>query len=167
MAPPFVIRSCSLLLLGFLTGCATAAPIPGQVAMRPDGTPEPEACSEEALKTMRILGLEVSDGATMEFDVNQADTGPVYLREGPIESELNSSLGPLHPATLMYGRIWTGGNQIVIRYYEAKPPDRERLPLCAVARSSKGQLRKMKDSKPGMATMEFSGAAVYIVDGFR
>ncbi|CAM3255142.1 serine/threonine protein kinase [Corallococcus sp. ZKHCc1 1396] len=165
MVPSLVIRSCSLLLLGFLAGCATTAP--GNVSVRSDGTPEPEACSEEALKAMRILGLQVSDGATMEFDVNQADTSPVYLREGPIESELNNSLGPLYPGTLMYGRIWTGGTQVVIRYYEAKPPDRERLPLCAVARSSKGQLRKMKDSKPGMATMEFSGSGVYIVDGFR
>ncbi|RKH14220.1 serine/threonine protein kinase [Corallococcus sp. CA047B] len=167
MAHPHVIRSCSLLLLGLLTSCATSAPIPGQVAMRSDGTPEPEACPEEALKAMRLLGLRVSDGATLELDVNQADTNPVYLREGPIESELNNSLGPLEPGTLMYGRIWTGGQQVVIRYYEAKPPDRERLPLCAVARTAKGQLRKMKGSKPGMATLEFSGSGVFIVDGFR
>jgi hypothetical protein len=36
-----------------------------------------------------------------------------------------------------------------------------------VARLAESQLRKLPDSKPGMARLEFSGAGVYIVDAFR
>lgn len=166
MAPPSVIRSCSLALLGLLVGCATAAPIPGHVGLRSDGTPEPEPCSAEALNAMRILGLEVSDGAGLELDVNQADTEPIYLHEGEIISELNERMGPMGPATLLYGRIWTGGQQVVIRYYEARPPTRDKIPICAVVRTAKGQLRKRPESKPGTAILEYSSAAVFIVDKF-
>ena len=65
------------------------------------------------------------------------------------------------------GRVWTGGPQVVIRYYEAQPPDGDKVPICAVARASKGQLRKLPGSKPGTALLEFSGAGVYIVDEYR
>jgi hypothetical protein len=151
------------LLLGMAPGCAT----PGGVSLRPDGSPGPEECSEKAREVMRILGLRVSDGATVELDLNQAEDSPITLYDGPIESELETSLGFLPPPTRLYGRVWTGGPQVVIRYYEAHPPDREKFPICAVARLAGGQLKKLPGSKPGMALVEFSSAGVYIVDSFR
>ncbi len=135
--------------------------------MRPDGTPGSEKCPEEALKAMRILRLQVGDSAFVELDVNQTDTSPVTLYEGPIESMLNDDLGPLESPTRLYGRVWTSGPQVVIRYYEAKPPNGDVIPICAVARLAKGQLKKLPGSKPGMAVVEFSASGVYIVDGFR
>lgn len=116
---------------------------------------------------MRILGLEVGDGAGVELDVNQADDSPITLYEGPVESDLNSPLGPLSPATRLYGRVWTGGPQVVIRYYEAHPPNRSKFPICAVARLARGQMKKRPESKPGTAILEFSSAGVFIVDAFR
>jgi hypothetical protein len=151
------------VLIGTLLGCTT----PGGISLRPDGSPGPQECPEKALETMRILGLRVSDGANVELDLNQADTSPITLYEGPIESELVSSLGPLSPPTRLYGQVWTGGPQIVIRYYEAHPPDRDKIPICAVVRLAAGQLKKLPESKPGMAVVEFSSAAVYVVDSFR
>jgi hypothetical protein len=92
----------------------------------------------------------------------------VSFDEGPVESILSTSLGPLEASTRLYGRVWTGGPQVVVRYYEAQPPDGgDKIPLCAVARLSRGQLRKLPGSKPGTAIVEFSGAAVAIVDAFR
>ncbi|HEX5754186.1 MAG TPA: serine/threonine protein kinase [Archangium sp.] len=143
-------------------GCPAAG-----VALRADGTPGPEKCSEEALKTMRILRMHVSDAADVELDANQIGARPITLYEGPVESVLDGSLGTLEPITRLYGRVWTTGPQVVIRYYEAKPPDGDTVPICAVARLGDGQLRKRPESKPGTAIIEFSNASVFVVDAFR
>jgi hypothetical protein len=116
---------------------------------------------------MRILGLSVGDGAAVELDVNQMETSPITLYDGPLESMLNSNLGPLGGVTRLYGQVWTGGPQVVIRYYEAHPPDEEPIPICAVARLAAGQLKKKPESKPGTAILEFSSAGVFIVNAFR
>lgn len=158
-----VLCSSAVLLLSALVSCATT----GGVSLRADGSPGPEECPEEAMKAMRILGLRVSDGASVELDVNQSDAPSITLYEGPVESRLNNSLGPLPPVTRLYGRVWTGGPQVVIRYYEAHPPDREKIPICAVARLARGQMKKRPESKPGTAIIESSFAGVFVVDAFR
>ena len=154
---------CSAILLGSAWGCSTS----GGVSLRPDGTPGPQECSEKALETMRILRLRVGDAADVDLDMNQADVTPIRLYDGPIESMLNENLGPLESPTRLYGQVWTGGPQVVIRYYEAHPPNGDKIPICAVARLAKGQLRKLPGSVPGMAIVEFSVASAYIVDSFR
>lgn len=156
---------CSVLLLATSVGCPATGS--GRVALRPDGTPGPEECPEEALKAMRYLQLSVGDGGLVTLDVNQTDTSPITLYDGPIESMLDEDLGPLEPPTRLYGQVWTSGPQVAIRYYAAQPPGGNRVPLCAVARLAKGQLKKRPDSKPGTAIVEFSVAGVYVVDGFR
>lgn len=154
---------CSAILIGTTWGCTT----PGGVSLRPDGTPGPQECPEKALETMRILRLHVGDAALVDLDANQADYSPITLYDGPIESMLNEDLGPLESPTRLYGQVWTGGPQVVIRYYAAHPPNGDKVPICAVARLAKGQLRKLPGSKPGMALVEFSTAGAYIVESFR
>ncbi|KFE66066.1 hypothetical protein [Hyalangium minutum] len=116
---------------------------------------------------MRALRLEVGDTSLVELDANQIKSNPIYLYDGPIESVLWKDFGTLEATTRLYGQVWTGGPQVVIRYYEADPPGREKLPICAVARLSENQLRKLPGSKPGMALLPFSGSGVTIVDSFR
>ncbi|MFY0562321.1 serine/threonine protein kinase [Archangium lansingense] len=152
---------CVVLLL------ATAGCPAGSVLLRADGSPGSEKCSEEALKTMRILRMHVSDSAGVELDANQIDASPITLYDGPVESYLDGSLGNLDPGTRLYGRVWTSGPLVVVRYYEAKPPDGDTVPICAVARLGKGQLAKRPDSKPGTAILDYSGASVFVVDSFR
>lgn len=161
--PPTRARrlSCVVLLLT-TTGCTSSA-----VSLRSDGTPGPQECSEEALKTMRILRMRVSASADVELDANQIDARPITLYDGPVESYLDSPLGTLDPGTRLYGRVWTGGPQVVVRYYEAHPPDGDVVPICAVARLGKGQLRRRPDSKPGTAILDYSGASVFVVNAFR
>ena len=156
---------CCVLLLTASVGCPATGT--GRVALRPDGTPGPEECPEEAFKAMRYLRLSVGDAALVTLDVNQTDTSPITLYDGPLESMLDEELGLFEPPTRLYGRVWTGGPQVVIRYYAAQPPGGNRVPICAVARLAKGQLKKRPDSKPGTAILEFSVAGVYIVDDFR
>lgn len=159
-----VLLHCAVLLV-VASGCAAAGT--GAVALRADGSPGPEQCPDEALKAMRYLRLHVSDEAWVDLDANQDDVSPITLYDGPIESVLTEDLGILEASTRLYGRVWTGGPQVAIRYYEAQPPDGDKVPICAVARLSKGQLRKHPESKPGTAILDLSRAGAAIVDQFR
>ncbi|HEX8437117.1 hypothetical protein [Archangium sp.] len=156
---------CCAVLLVVSSGCPGTAT--GGVALRPDGSPGPEKCPQKALEAMSYLRLLVGDAARVELDVNQADARPITLYDGPIESMVDDELGLLESPTRLYGRVWTSGPQVVIRYYKAHPPRGPEVPICAVARLAKGQLRKRPESKPGTAILEFSSAGVYIVNEFR
>jgi hypothetical protein len=116
---------------------------------------------------MRILKLRVGDAAWVELDANQISSRRVTLYDGPVESILKDDFGTLEATTRLYGQVWTAGPQVVIRYYEAHPPDSEKLPICAVARLSEDQMRKRPESKPGLAILDGSVAAAYVVDAFR
>lgn len=116
---------------------------------------------------MRILRLRPGDSSTVVIDANQSSQSPIIVNDGPVESHLTEELGFLDAGTRMYGQIWTGGPNVVIRYYEARPPDAEPISICAVARLGRGQLKKKPGPAPGTAELEFSRAGVYIVDGFR
>jgi hypothetical protein len=153
----------SVLLLVTSLGCTTT----GGVSLRPDGTPGPQECPEEAKKAMRYMKLHVGDTALVDLDANQLDSKRITLYDGPIESMLNEEFGTLEDTTRLYGQVWTAGPQVVIRWYEAQPPKSEKVPICAVARLSRDQMRKLPESKPGMAILGGSTAAAYIVDAFR
>lgn len=154
-------------LLVTSASCATT-PTPGDVRLRPDGTPGPEKCSEEAKKAMNYLRMFVGEASLVELDVNQGLVPRITLYDGPIESMLEDDLGLLEPPSRLYGHVWTGGPQVVIRYYEAQPmKGGNKIPICAVARLGLGQLRKRPESKPGTAILDASTAGVFIVDEFR
>lgn len=153
----------SIVLLATSSGCTTT----GGAALRPDGTPGPQECPEVAKSVMEALKLRVGDAAWVELDANQISSRRITLYDGPIESILKDDLGTLETTTRLYGRVWTSGPQVVIRYYEAHPPDSGKLPICAVARLSYDQMRKLPESKPGTAILDGSTAAAYIVDAFR
>jgi len=162
MTKAFFLITAVLLLAA--SGCATTA---GDVALRPDGTPGPEACPAKALEVMKYLKLHVGDAAWVELDANQLATKPITLYDGPIESVLKDDFGTLEATSRLYGRVWTGGPQVVIRYYEAHPPEGDKVPICAVARLSNGQMRKRPESKPGTAILDFPVASAFVVESFR
>ncbi|NOK20935.1 hypothetical protein [Corallococcus carmarthensis] len=152
-------------LLGLPLGCATA---PGDVRLRSDGTPMAEKCPEKALEVMRYLRLYVGESAWVQLDANQSRAETITLYDGPIESVLDQDVGTLEAPLRLYGRVWTGGAQPVIRYYEAHFMNGgDRVPICAVARLGFGQLRKRPESKPGTAILDSARAGMYIVDEFR
>ncbi|HLL00514.1 MAG TPA: serine/threonine protein kinase [Myxococcaceae bacterium] len=161
---PFQALSLGSLVLLLASPSCTAT---GGLSMRPDGTPGPQECSEEAKKTMRILRMRVGDSALIYFDANQIGSRRTTFYDGPIESVMKEELGTLGSLTRLYGQVWTSGPQVVIRYYEAHPVDGDKVPICAVARLGDGQMRKLPESKPGMAILEGSIAAAFVVDDFR
>jgi hypothetical protein len=154
--------SALLAMASLGLGCTS----PG-VSIRPDGGPGPQECPEKALEVMKVLRLRPGDSSMVEIDANQSGQSPITVNDGPVESILKDDLGYLSPATRLYGQIWTGGPNVVIRYYEARPPDGEPIPLCAVARLGRGGLLKKPGPRLGSAVLEFSRAGVYIVDSFR
>jgi hypothetical protein len=164
MTPNEIALLCCATLLVTSSGCTTT----GGVSLRPDGTPGPEECPEEARKAMNYLRMFVGESAWVQLDANQTRVTPITLYDGPIESVLEEDLGLLEAPARLYGRVWTGGPQVVIRYYEGQPVrGGNKVPLCAVARLGMGQLRKQPESKPGTAVLDSSRAGVYIVDAFR
>lgn len=159
-----VLLLCSAIALVTPLGCTMT---PGGLALRPDGTPGPEACPAKALEVMRYLKLRVGDAALVELDANQMGAWPITLYDGPIESVLQDDFGTIEAPARLYGWVWTGGPQVVIRYYEAHPLDGDKVPICAVARLGDGQLRKRPESKPGTAILNASVASAFIVESFR
>lgn len=154
----------SIVLLSIPSGCTSS----GEVRLRPDGSPGPQECPAEAKKAMHALNLRVGDAAELYMDVNQTgDFRRIILHDGPIVSVLSQGLGSLAKTSLLYGRVWTGGPQVVIRYYEAKTPDGEKVPLCAIAQLADDYMWKLPESKPGAANLDDSTAIAIIVDAFR
>lgn len=160
----FALRVCAALLV-MSSGCAGTAT--GSVALRPDGTPGPQECPEKAREAMNYLRMFVGEAAWVLIDANQSSS-PITLYDGPIESVLEDNLGLLEAPARLYGQVWTGGAQVVIRYYEAQPvKGGNKVPICAVARLGLGQLRKRPESKPGTAVLDSKNSGVFIVDAFR
>lgn len=152
----------STALLSGSSGCTS-----GGMRLRPDGSPGPQECPEEAKKAMRYLNLHVGESASIYVDASQPKNWNLILHDGPIESALREELGPLAKASLLHGQVWTTGPQVVIRYYEVQAPNGEKSPLCAVARLGDDEMRRPPESKPGTAIFGAPGAAVFIVDTFR
>jgi hypothetical protein len=161
----FALLGCAALLL-LSPGCPGTAT--GGVSLRPDGTPGPEKCPEKALEAMNYLQMFVGVAGWVQLDANQSRAWTITLYDGPIESVLDDRLGLLEAPARLYGQVWTGGPQPVIRYCAAHSVNGgNRIPICAVARLGFGQLRKRPESKPGTAILDSSSATVFIVDEFR
>jgi hypothetical protein len=155
------VSSLALVALaGMGMGCAG-------VGLRPDGTPESEKCPKRALETMARLGLAPGDGTFILADISLGDEGPARFVEGPVVGLMDGRpMGDIPVGTRLHGRVWTGGREAVIRYYEAELPDGRRLPICAVAQDGAGGLVKRPDSPPGSAFLPDSGTGLNIVDVF-
>lgn len=116
---------------------------------------------------MNYLRMFVGEAAWVQIDANQSSE-PITLYDGPLESMLEDNLGLLEAPSRLYGRVWTSGPQVVIRYYEAQPvKGGNKIPICAVARLGLGQLRKRPESPAGTAILDSTNAGVFIVDEFR
>lgn len=137
-----------------------------KVPLLRDGSPAPEPCPEKALLVMKALEINAGDSARVEIDANQTEREPLTINDGPIESIMLEHFGNLGGTSRLYGRVWTSGPRVVIRYYWAGPPTGGRLPICAVARLGAGQLEAKPGRFPGSAELPFSGALAFAVESF-
>jgi hypothetical protein len=118
---------------------------------------------------MDLIRLHPGDSAWIDVDLNQREQHNIMVNDGPIEGQLQEPLGCiLDTTTRLYGKVWTSGPNVVIRYYEAGPTDLGKVvPICAEARLDAGELKKKPGPAPGSAILEFSTARLFIVGGFR
>jgi hypothetical protein len=149
-----------------------AAGCPVGVAVRPDGSPAEEPCPAGAREAMDALGLvpaangRPGSSAQMDLDVTQRREGVLIVYDGPLESETVFPIEELPAKTRLFGRAWTGGPRVVIRYYSAQFPDGRRIPFCAVAGWNGPGLPKAP-GRPGSAALSQTFASVYVVSQFR
>jgi hypothetical protein len=107
-----------------------------------------------------------TSSAHVELDANQFEREPILLTAGPIESIMMESMGQLGAATRLYGRVWTSGPRVVIRYYRAQRAGGNTLPICAVARLGSGQLDGKPGKYPGSTELPYSSALAFVVEDF-
>jgi hypothetical protein len=147
-------------LLGIAIGVACV-----DVPLRPDGSPAEEECPKGAIEAMKALRLRAGDAPLVYVDAARKEDGPLIVYDGPVESLtiLNTALLP--DQTRLYGRIWTSGPRVVIRYYKARLPDGKVIPFCAMAGHNGPGLPK-SPGRPGFAALEDSSAYVYVTGRF-
>jgi len=137
------------------------------VPLLPNGLPAPEPCPANARTFMNVLQLKTGDTARIELDVNQYEREPLTVQDGPIESLMLEKMGSLGGATHLYGRIWTHGPRVVIRYYRAqRARGGDPIPICAVARAGGGQLEGRPGKYPGSTELPYSSALAHVVQDF-
>lgn len=159
-------------MLSLTLGCVPPAggdllTMGSSVSLRADGTPGPEQCSAHSLQVMEALELRPADSnAQVELDANQYEREPLTLTPGPIESMMLETMGRLGATTRLYGRVWTSGPRVVIRYYWAQRAGGNRMPICAVARLGSGQLEGKPGKYPGSTELRYSSALAVVVEEF-
>jgi hypothetical protein len=136
------------------------------VALLPDGSPAPEPCPRDARLVMDALQLLPGATAHVEIDANQFEVEPLTLKAGPIESIVLEPMGKLGAASRLYGRVWTSGPRVVIRYYRAQQPGANLVPICAVARPGGDQFVAKPGKFPGTAELPYSSALAFVVEAF-
>lgn len=158
-------QGIAAIVLGVLLGCAH---VPGEVGLRPDGSPGPEECPKKALEAMAVYRLKTGAEQLIDLDMSKVGAREITVNDGPIESSLRDPLGPLGTRTRLYGKVWTSGPYVVVRYYEAKPLDvGPPIPICGVARLDNEFLKKRPGPAAGSALLDGNVVSFRIVDGFR
>ena len=79
---------------------------------------------------------------------------------------MTEHMGRLGAATRLYGRVWTSGPRVVIRYYHAQRAGENPLPICAVARLGGGELEGKPGKFPNSTELPYSDALAFVVQDF-
>lgn len=147
------------------SAAATLTACPG-VEVRPS----PSNCPSEALATMRQLRMTLNDVAVILLDpahpygVEELGNA-VLVRDGPITSRLEENVGRLPVGTLLYGRLWTGGERVFGRYTRARTPDGNEHSVCLNLGAGSEGLYKLEGSQPGY-TLADPTPGIVVVDRF-
>lgn len=114
---------------------------------------------------MESFGLRPGRSVAIWVDVYRQDTGPLVVYDGPIESETWVKMEYLPGGTRLYGRVWTSGPRVVIRYYSARLPDGRVIPFCGLANDNDFGLAK-GSSRPGSGALDAAFSWVFVTGRF-
>ncbi|RKG84769.1 serine/threonine protein kinase [Corallococcus terminator] len=131
--------------------------------------PEPQRCPQAALDSMKELRLHRDEKGGLTLDIRypwRMDVEDVTVKDGDIVSVLQERHGRLPEGTLLYGRLWTGGEWVVGHYTRAETPDGHTHPVCLIlGNPEQGGWWKNPGSKPG-ATNVSRTVGYTVVDAF-
>ncbi|MCY1040106.1 serine/threonine-protein kinase [Corallococcus sp. bb12-1] len=131
--------------------------------------PEPQRCPQAALDAMKELRLRRDAKAGITLDIRypwRMDAEDVTVNDGDIVSVQKERSGRLPEGTLLYGRLWTGGERVVGHYIRAETPDGHTYPVCFVLGNPEdGGWWKNPGSKPGATTVPRT-VGYTVVDAF-
>jgi hypothetical protein len=118
---------------------------------------------------MRLMSMPLGAWARIDVDPSQFGNNPLRFYDGPIQSPLILPFGSLEPPVEFYGKVWTGGPHVTIRYHAARPKGREPIPVCMEARYEGDlPLKKHPDSQPGIALVPDDRLIfAFVVESFR
>ncbi len=113
----------------------------------------PANCPPEALLAMKELELHVGANGHLLFDIHQPydarrEDIHIVVRDGPIISQLEAPMQWLPAGTLVYGQVWTEGENITGRYTRVRTPDGTEYPVCFLLGNEDG-MPKAIGSRPG------------------
>ncbi|WP_164001581.1 serine/threonine protein kinase [Pyxidicoccus caerfyrddinensis] len=170
-------KSAPVFSLEFLGKCAAATAFAAAQWGCPASQvlPTQERCPSAAVTAMKHRWLEDGGQFLIRVDVNQAVTPycernpahsmcEVVVGDGEIESETREKYGDLPVGTRLYGRVWTGGKEVVARYTRARPPGEEEIPICVALGlpGGEGGALTQPGSKPGAAVLMSEEPARFI-----
>ncbi len=143
--------------------------------------PPPGECPEEALATMKSLGLDLSQVSDDKFgvtlDSSRPEEGMLIFKNGPITSVVTNSK-KLPIGTLLFGEVWAGpfpdprwpasdpraeGWHWVIRYNRMQLPGKRAVPVCMATAPYWGAIEYQDSpgSQPGAPRWNNRGEVVY------
>ncbi|MHA7634241.1 serine/threonine protein kinase [Corallococcus sp. M7] len=130
--------------------------------------PQPQRCPTGTLEAMKALNVRRDGKAAITLDVRypfRPDAILATVGDGDIVSVQEDKHGGLPEGTLLYGRLWTGGEEVVGRYTRAETPDGRTYPVCFVLGNSDGRWPKVPGSKPGAVLLP-RNVGYTVVDAF-
>nr|WP_306414350.1 serine/threonine-protein kinase [Corallococcus exiguus] len=130
--------------------------------------PKPQRCPTEALEAMKALKLRRDAKAAITVDIRypfRPDAEMLAVHDRDIVSVQKEKRGDLPEGTLLYGRLWTGGERVMGRYTRAETPDGRTYPVCLVLGNDDGFWPLETGSKPGAALLPRT-AGYTVVDAF-
>jgi serine/threonine-protein kinase len=111
---------------------------------------------------MSKMGLSTEDSFSVVVDERLPERPPARLEEGPIVSYVDLPYKQLPERSRLFGRVWTGGEMVTVRYDAIQFPGGSRMPFCAEVDDSGGQV-KDSASPPGVAIIHDNVASVRVV----
>lgn len=152
----FGVKCVTAACCAALGACAGAPPV------RP--APKPEACSSQALDTMKVLDIDIGDRADGTFPVI-GNAKPVTVQEFTTFTLLDD-LGKLKAGTVLSGRLIFGESRVDGRFTQARYRG-QTYPVCFELqyRGKRGTAIK-RDGGPDSAVV-FSTANVEAVERFE
>jgi serine/threonine-protein kinase len=142
----------ALMLCLMQGGVAACAGVPQR--------PVPEECSRDALAAMKMLRIDIEDGAEAWIDLSKprALSGLTTYQDGPVVSSFVYRFGDIPEGSVLFGRLYVSGNgvdafgskKVYGRWDKVKLTDGRELPVCFRLGNRDG-LYENEPSPPGYA----------------